>query len=422
MSLLRLSCLGTIVLVASGAPEWKNWIRGFGHDVYLYPGWIREEMNACECNVAETIECVDTRSWVRTGSSDAFIGFCESKEWLLRHMPKFDLNYLPPSVSIEGTSMLDDNIAFFLMAQNASKFSPDIPKHLKEAYILPYASYHEARVNWRPLFFAKFFQIVEGAKNTAEAMEALIAPNLFTNWTGFNWPDKPPGGGQNANYQIQWGSSTAPPIISPFSFVAYGYGSCTGWSTLLTFVARSVGIPARQVGTPCWNSGDFEGLAVNNPNVSKCWHGGDIQHGTVGGGFLNNHNWVEFWDSELGEWEFINVPPGTKTPNGGLCGASFDPQKGCGWTKMTGCNGVKGGPGAASRDHEIFAVTWSDETSFKPAIDGGDFVNVENMTLSNGDPVSHLVWSPNLRSPLGKLITRQDLRLINRTEFYRCKD
>ena len=27
----------------------------------------------------------------------------------------------------------------------------------KLAYVLPYAAYHEARQNWRPLFFAKFF-------------------------------------------------------------------------------------------------------------------------------------------------------------------------------------------------------------------------------------------------------------------------
>jgi len=30
-------------------------------------------------------------------------------------------------------------------------------------------------------------------------------------------------------------------------FASYGYASCSGWSSLVVYVARSVGIPARQV-------------------------------------------------------------------------------------------------------------------------------------------------------------------------------
>lgn len=72
-----------------------------------------------------------------------------------------------------------------------------------------------------------------------------------------------------------------------------------GWSrsTMITYVLRSIGVPARQVGTPCWNSAlggvDFTGLAVDNPNVTKCWHGAAKAGGkmTFGNDFLNNHNW-----------------------------------------------------------------------------------------------------------------------------------
>ena len=63
---------------------------------------------------------------------------------------------------------------------------------------------------------------------------------------------------------------------------------------MLTYVARSLGVPARQVGSPCWNSIygdiDFRGLASENANVSLCWKGGvGSKNGQVGGTFLNNH-------------------------------------------------------------------------------------------------------------------------------------
>ena len=54
---------------------------------------------------------------------------------------------------------------------------------------------------------------------------------------------------------------------------------------MFTYIARSVGIPARQVGTPCWNQVtegvDYRGLAAGNPNVSLCWRGGSDARGHV---------------------------------------------------------------------------------------------------------------------------------------------
>ena len=44
-----------------------------------------------------------------------------------------------------------------------------------------------------------------------------------------NAPPPPPG----ADYQLHWSSSTNPPVVAPLDFVAYGYGSCTAWATLL---------------------------------------------------------------------------------------------------------------------------------------------------------------------------------------------
>ena len=40
---------------------------------------------------------------------------------------------------------------------------------MKFAYLLPYASYHEARTNWRPLLYAKHFRFVACGARGARA-------------------------------------------------------------------------------------------------------------------------------------------------------------------------------------------------------------------------------------------------------------
>ena len=188
-------------------------------------------------------------------------------------------------------------------------------------------------------------------------------------------------------------------------------------------MARSVGIPARQAGTPCWNSQfmgrDFRGLAINNKNVSLCWNAGiNSKTGKVGGEFLNNHNWVEYWDDKSNEWVFQNVPPTTASPDTQLC--SYNKTTGCDYNPSTGCKAITGGPGAAARDHEIFAVTWSLATDM--GTDGGEVIDVKDLKLSSGESVSPLVWSPKLTSPTGIALKNVGLRVVNRTDFYRCKE
>ena len=137
------------------------------------------------------------------------------------------------------------------------------------------------------------------------------------------------------DYHLRWSSSTSPPVLSPWDFAAYGYGSCTAFATLhvsslaprvegpfphrvaphsphkpdhtawsqlsseqvvyapsrdyaadlymhthslisawcwrQAYAARAIGIPARVAGAPCWNNGDFAGLASNNSKVIQCW-------------------------------------------------------------------------------------------------------------------------------------------------------
>jgi len=337
-------------------PAYLDWIANLGHDTYSYPWWITKQQLACSCRAAPIPSraiCtsdgaqVDWRADVLRG--DGSLTFCSSKAWLLEHMPEFDLHYLPGSVTVNATSMLEDVVAFALMADRAAPFSATIPLATKLAYLLPYASYHESRQNWRPLFYAKFFSLVANATTVEEALGRLLAPNVFLQWTEHYWPSSPrqPAQAHGAgadSYHIEWSSSTAPPVVSPFEFIAYGYGSCSAWASFVTYVGRAVGIPARPVGTPCWNAvyegTDFRGRARANSNVSLCWAGGSRSRGH-GGGFLNNHNWVEVFlpggssgasggggggggigggGEADGRWVFVIVPPASKTPNTGLCG------------------------------------------------------------------------------------------------------
>ena len=455
---------------ATTAPPYVEWLSRFGHDDFTYPHFLLEEMADCACARATSADdpprcrsrimdnkVVDWRDAVaasreESGSDD--LTFCVSKAWLLEHMPAFDLQYLPPSVSVNVTSMLDDVAAFAVLADRLATFK--VPLLQKLRYVLPYASYHEARTNWRPLLFAKHIAFAYGAPSTAAALATLVAPNVFLNWSSNTWQGAPneasaASGGSNAAYEIEWESSTAPPVVGPFEFASYGFASCSGWSSMVVYLARSVGVPARQVGTPCWDGGDFRGPASENANVTKCWAGGD--GATQGGSWLYNHNWVEFWDDAAASWAFLNVPPQTSAPDEGLsgCAAADFPAHGCGWNGTaatagaSAAHGSGGGggytgddegcaaalakgaaPASASVDHEILAATWTlasdDEMDVGMEVDleGGPLVDAANYTLSDGTPVSPLVWAPRLASPLGEPLKSVGLRFINRTASYRC--
>ena len=156
-------------LSLAAKPDWQSWLANLGHDTYSYPAWVDQQMAGCRCRPEG---CADHGAPVQWRQASA-LSFCTAKSWLLEHMPEFDLHYLPGSVTVNATSMLDDTIAFALMADRAASFSSTVPLPLKYSYILPFGSYHESRQNWRPLFFAKYFSLVQNATTVDEALGAL---------------------------------------------------------------------------------------------------------------------------------------------------------------------------------------------------------------------------------------------------------
>jgi hypothetical protein len=464
-------------------PSWVRWLHRFGHDVWQYPPWVAAQIASCKCTFAmdgasgsTTASCTDGGrqvDWRKAMSTAAGAGgapapaaltYCLAKAWLVDHMPEWDKHFLPPSVAVNGASMFDDNIAFALMADNASRWSSGLPLAKKLAFILPYATFHESRANWRPLMFAKFFQFVADAQNTSQAMSLVL--HHVQQWQNSSIAGAAASAGaasdspraatsqqqqrsQNhtaaaaaaaapppAQYKLRWSSSTSPPVISPWDFTACkcwlpprivcvsygaafaadGYGSCTAFASLHVYAARAVGIPARVVGAPCWNSNEFVGLARDNPNVSQCWHGG--VGNTTGGAFLDNHNWLEFWDDVQQRWVTSN-DPGAGVGN--MCGGAVGSAHGCGWSNVSGCRDANSHLSLAMRDHEIVSVTWE-----HPADDGsnesGPIIDVGRWKLSSGEAISPLVWSSSLASPLGQPLARSQLRVINRTLAYRCQE
>ena len=66
-------------------------------------------------------------------------------------------------------------------------------------------------------------------------------------------------------------------------------------------------------------------------------------------------------------------------------------------------------------------MTWNFDNSTSSSIEGGEILDVRNLQLSSGEHVSPLVWSPILTSPIGEPLKDVGLRIVNRTDFYRCK-
>lgn len=402
------TCWALLFFEPCWSQQWKDWLKEFGHDSFRYPGWIREQMQGCSCHLADEVQviCLERLSGERfPQATPKELSWCSARQYLLSHMPSFDLQFLPGAVSVEGTSMLDDNLAFALMAWNASSLWPRPPMEVVYPYFLPYASYHEARTNWRPPFFAKFFRLVEGLKTSQEVVDALITENVrLMNWTAFRWPGY--SGKSIGSYELgPFASGSTPPVVAPADFLTYGYGSCTAWAKFLANALRSVGVPAREVGSPCWNTGIFAGLATQNPNVSQCWHGGTRE--VSGSQYLNNHNWVEYWDNVQQTWRFLDVATSSSSEDTWFCKKY---QQGCDCSSNAG---------SAMQDHDILAPTWS--VSGDESIHGGPIVDVgSSLRLSTGEAVSPLVWSPHLTSPLGLPLKDVGLRVVNRTDFYRC--
>ena len=168
--------------------------------------------------------------------------------WLVARMPASDLQTLSADFLLENSRLAHQ-------AWRSSPWYQDIPEDIFLDAILPYASINERRDSWRSDFNERFIELVSEAKAPSEAA-AILNERIFQ-MVGVKYSTKRPK-----------------PDQSPYESIEAGMASCTGLSVLLIDACRSVGVPARFVGTPLWSDGS------------------------------GNHSWVEIWDKG---WHFTGA-------------------------------------------------------------------------------------------------------------------
>lgn len=172
----------------------------------------------------------------------------KAARFLTAHMPEADKRALT-------AGFLTENLDLALHARATFPWAKEVPEGLFLNDVLPYAVFDEPRDPWRADFLEKVGPLVKDAATASEAAQIL-------NREFFKLI--------NTHYHTERKRTNQ----SPKESIAQGRATCTGLSIILVAACRSVGIPARAVGTPMWwnNSG--------------------------------NHTWVEIWD---GSWHFTGA-------------------------------------------------------------------------------------------------------------------
>ncbi len=181
-------------------------------------------------------------------------------KFLLENMPESDLRSLSKDFLLE-------HIDGAYEAWETAAWREQIPEEVFLNGILPYANVSERRDAWRKDFRDRFASVVQGIGSPGEAGAKL-------NQTVFSTLD------------VRYSTQRKKADQSPYESMESHMASCTGLSILLIDACRSVGVPARFVGTPLWS--DRSG----------------------------NHSWVEIWSD--GDWHFTGAcePAGNRLDEG----------------------------------------------------------------------------------------------------------
>jgi hypothetical protein len=167
----------------------------------------------------------------------------EAMAVLLAHMPQCDLTTL-------GKDLLLADVKYACKARAEMPWGKGVKDELFFNYVLPYATVNERRDEWRKDFYQRFAAPARQCRTPTDAA-LLLNKEVYAQLKVKFHPTKRPKTEQ-----------------SPYESAEAGYASCTGMSILLIDACRSVGIPARLVGSPAWT----EKTA--------------------------NHSWVEIWDRQ----------------------------------------------------------------------------------------------------------------------------
>ncbi len=173
-------------------------------------------------------------------------------EFLVQNMPARDLTSLSAEYLLKNTRLA-------YQSWRDDPWAKNVPKEIFLNNVLPYASINERRDNWRGDLRQRFLPLVKQAKTTGEAT-TILNREIFK------------------QLGVKFSTNRKKADQSPYETIEDGMASCTGLSVLLIDACRSVGVPARMVGTPLWT------------NKS------------------GNHSWVEVWDDG---WQFTGAAEAT---------------------------------------------------------------------------------------------------------------
>lgn len=230
----------------------------------------------------------------------------EGAIFLLLNMPVRDLRTL-------SATFLINTLSNAYQVVDEMPWGRQVPRDLFLNGILPYATLSEPREDWRARLHALCKPLVQKSRTASEAAQALNQ-NLFP------------------ALNVRYSTKRRAPDQGPLETMQSGLATCTGLSILLVDACRSVGVPARIVGTPNWSNDS------------------------------GNHTWVEIWD---GAWHFMGAAE--PDPNG------LDH----GWFVGNAALAVK-----ASPEHAIYATSFQ-QTGLKfpmPWAPTSDSVSAVNIT------------------------------------------
>jgi hypothetical protein len=183
--------------------------------------------------------------------------------------------------------LIGPTIHYALQAKIEFAYTDELPLEIWREYVLNYANANEARSNWRPLLWKVLRPLSSSTTNNDTIASVVRKVNQHM------WTLLAPKGQDS----IRFVAGQTPLIFDPMSVLVFGTASCTGCAILFINALRTLGVPARLVGTPAWHNQRSQG----------------------------NHNWVEVWQPTTmnatsdygGTWTILEptLPPSTDPDN-----------------------------------------------------------------------------------------------------------
>lgn len=213
---------------------------------------------------------------------------------------RFLVDNMPPADRESLTSgFLLENLELAFKARQEFPWAREVPEDIFLNDVLPYAVFDEPRDPWRADLYTRCHDLVKDAHSATEAAQ-ILNRDLFK------------------QVNVHYNTGRKRPNQSPSESIALGKATCTGLSVILVDACRSVGIPARAVGTFVW---------MNE---------------------RGNHTWAEIWD---GNWHFTGADEydASGLDRGWFVGDASQAK-------------------AEDRRHAIFATSWKREGVYFPMV------------------------------------------------------